>query len=228
MMTPPSGAKTTTAAETFRIDVVNTANGLTKDAYISYNPAASNGLDNADRGKLLGYNIGMCEPYFMVDDSNMVGVNAFSAIPYECPMNIKSYAGTDIAINFSDIPADLQVTLIDGENEYEVSNGYSYLTTITEGKNINRFKIRIGANENNLQQSAKESSISLWVSNATLNVNGQDLKNVEIYNTLGYMVFSQKLSGNSFKTHLDIANGTYTAKATAKNGSKTIKFVITK
>ena len=68
----------------------------------------------------------------------------------------------------------------------------------------------------------------MWVANDILNINGEDLKEVTIYNALGQIVYSKHLQGNSFKTSLELPAGAYTAKASSKTSVETTKFVITK
>jgi hypothetical protein len=117
--------------------------------------------------------------------------------------------------------------LIDGEQEMVVSNGDTYETIVSEGQNTERFRVRLNKLSNGLANVTTH-DISLWVANDALNINGESLKSVIIYNALGQVVYSQNISGSSFKTLLDLPAGAYTAKESSKTSVKNLKFVINK
>ncbi|MDR0790109.1 MAG: T9SS type A sorting domain-containing protein, partial [Bacteroidales bacterium] len=100
-------------------------------------------------------------------------------------------------------------------------------TIVSEGQNAERFRIRLNKLSNGLAN-VTTNGISLWVANDALNINGENLKDVTIYNALGQVVYNKNLKGNSFKTLLDLPAGAYTAKASSKTSVENLKFVITK
>jgi hypothetical protein len=206
-----------------RIDV--DANGVSQDSYIIIDESASNGFDVKDRFRMHAANTLYCEPEFVVD-SIVLGVNSVSVLPYECPMNITSHGDNLITLRVSGIPDDVTFYLIDNGTEYEMNNGDVYNTTLSDGKNAGRFVVRL--NKFVGLDAARENVIDLWVAKNILNVQGENLRHVVVYNSLGQKVYDRAISGTSFSDELNLAAGAYTAKATAKSGSKTIKFVITK
>ncbi|MDR0790021.1 MAG: hypothetical protein LBO06_04410, partial [Bacteroidales bacterium] len=137
-----------------------------KEAYIKINELASNGFDPYDAYKMLGMNSNVCEPYFIVD-SSMIAINSISVLPYECPMNISSKATNNVTLTFNNIPEDIEVTLIDGEQEIAISNGDTYPTIVSEGQNAERFRIRLNKLSNGLAN-VTTNGISLWVANDAL------------------------------------------------------------
>jgi hypothetical protein len=205
-----------------KISINVIANGNNANATMFINQNAQNGFDQYDAYKILGWNYDICEPYFIIDD-NAAAFNSIATIPYECPLNINAYKDNRIEIKFADIPEGLDVFLIDNGLETKVYNGYSYNTEIDAGSNDNRFKIRIKGNALN---DVASNDISMWITEDRLNINGENLKDVVIYNALGQVVYSKNISGNAFSDMLGIPDGTYTAKTTSKKASKTIKFVI--
>ncbi|MDR0789279.1 MAG: T9SS type A sorting domain-containing protein [Bacteroidales bacterium] len=213
-------------ANTSKITITSTANNESVNANICINEAAVNGFDPYDAYKMLGMNDYVCEPYFIVD-SSMIAINSISVLPYECPMNISSKATNNVTLSFNNIPEDIELTLIDGEQEIAISNGDTYPTIVSEGQNAERFRIRLNKLSNGLANVTTD-GISLWVANDALNINGENLKDVTIYNALGQVVYNKNLKGNSFKTLLDLPAGAYTAKASSKTSVENLKFVITK
>ncbi|MDR1005378.1 MAG: T9SS type A sorting domain-containing protein [Bacteroidales bacterium] len=205
-----------------KISINVIANGNNANATMFINQNAQNGFDQYDAYKILGWNYDICEPYFIIDD-NAAAFNSIATIPYECPLNINAYKDNRIEIRFADIPEGLDVFLIDNGLETKVYNGYSYNTEIDAGSNDNRFKIRIKGNALN---DVASNDISMWIAEDRLNINGENLKDVVIYNALGQVVYGKNISGNAFSDMLAIPDGTYTAKTTSKKASKTIKFVI--
>jgi hypothetical protein len=210
-----------------KITIAAKANNLTVNSYIRLNSAASNGFDYEDAYKLLSWNSKACEPYFIVD-STMLSVNSIAVTPYECPMNINSNGANNVTLQFSTIPAGIHVYMIENGIETEVFNGSTYPVELTNGSNSDRFRIRIEGQENSLAGITGNEGISLWIADKTLNVNGQNLQQVDVYNALGQVVYHRDITGNLFSVLLNLPSGTYTAKAKSKTATETTKFVITK
>ncbi|MDR0790026.1 MAG: hypothetical protein LBO06_04440, partial [Bacteroidales bacterium] len=154
------------STNTSKITITSTANNESINANISINELASNGFDPYDAYKMLGMNDYLCEPYFIVD-SSMIAINSISVLPYECPMNISSKATNNVTLSFGNIPEDIEVTLIDGEQEIAISNGDTYPTIVSEGQNAERFRIRLNKLSNGLAN-VTTNGISLWVANDAL------------------------------------------------------------
>ncbi|MDR1725331.1 MAG: T9SS type A sorting domain-containing protein [Bacteroidales bacterium] len=205
---------------------INVTSSITSTATFMFNDNASNGFDEMDAYKFIGMNEDAVEPYFFVDGNEIV-INSISTLPYECPMNIYAYKDFNIEIEFDNVPSGLEVSLIDGIDTIDMSNGGKYITDVVTGTNENRFRVKIGGEFNGLEK-ALANNLDVWVTKDRLNINGENLKDITVYNAVGQVVYNNKLSGSSFSDVLNLPNGAYTAKASAKNNSKTIKFIITK
>ncbi|MDR1005676.1 MAG: hypothetical protein LBL74_02270 [Bacteroidales bacterium] len=230
MLLPTSNSNKIAAnSDLISIDVTN-GRGLTKDIYLAYNQEASNGFDGYDRTKLFGFNSEICEPYFAFDD-HYLAVSSFSNLPYECPINIMSRSNGEesIQITFSNVidSGNIATYLIDGQQELEIADGFAYNTTISSGNNANRFRIRIGE-KSSLADIINENPVNMWFADNAININGNNLTYINVYNTLGQKVFGKRIGGNEYKADLNLVCGMYSAKATSINGSKTIKFFVSR
>jgi hypothetical protein len=222
MMTQPSKKNENIKAQ-FDIDVTST---ITSTATFMINDNSSNGFDEMDAFKFIGMNEDAVEPYFFVD-GNEIAINSISTLPYECPMNIYAYKDFYIEIAINNIPSGLEVFLIDGTDTIDMNDGHKHTFDVVAGTNENRFKVKISGEFNGLEN-AIANNLDVWVAKDRLNINGENLKEVMVYNTVGQVVYSNKLSGSSFSDVLNLPNGAYTVKVFAKNNTKTIKFIIAK
>jgi hypothetical protein len=221
----PTSAKNEIQAEEMLMLNV-TSNNLTNHANILFNEDASNDFDIHDAYVLIGDNEDMTYPYFLIENRHIV-TNAIKSIPYTCPFNLFAYNSSVVELSVANIN-DLNVSIIDLQNGIEtpMTTSNVYTTSIDKGENANRFILKIYAV--NLENLTGETYLNLWAYNNRLTIDGKDLQNVEVYNTLGQTVYSEKISGNQYSTTLDLSSGSYIAKATSKTGTKTIKFVINK
>ncbi|MDR0789313.1 MAG: T9SS type A sorting domain-containing protein [Bacteroidales bacterium] len=211
-----------------RIKLTATSNYMSKEAVIKINQDASNGFDNYDAYMKFGTSKRAVEPYFMIDNRAVV-MNSISDLPYSAALNMSALQNNNVDLKFENIPSNVRVIFIDLSfgsidtiAEKEVVN-----IDVVEGQNDNRFVILLEKVSNNIDTPAA-ADLNIWAYNNRLTINGEALTGLEVYNTLGQLVFSTKMSGNSYSQTLALNAGSYIAKATAKNGNKTIKFIINK
>ncbi|MDR0790733.1 MAG: T9SS type A sorting domain-containing protein [Bacteroidales bacterium] len=203
-----------------------TANSFTKTAKIKIDPTASNTFDIKDAYVLFGQNYQAAEPYFDVDDTKIM-INYIKQLPYAVALNIRSAQPNDVDLSFSCPASDISIKLLDLSNGsvIQMEDGNTYTTFISEGENSGRFVVLLGNQTNELQVIATE-DLNLWSYNNRLTINGSDLEQISVYNTLGQLVFASKIGGSTYTTTIDSPSGSYIAKATSKSGSKSIKFII--
>ncbi|MDR1005652.1 MAG: T9SS type A sorting domain-containing protein [Bacteroidales bacterium] len=195
---------------------------LSQQAQININSNSSNGFDEKDAFKLRGHNEKICEPFFVIDSSNLA-VNTISTLPYACDMNISSADVKYVTIMIS-VPDNITAQFIDQSDTLNIGNRFEYNAILSRGDNSNRFKILIDGKSS--LNSVLQEALDVWIYDNVLKINGRDLKNLQIVNSLGQIVYSKTLSGDAFETNLNLPKGNYIAKATSSTGSKTIKFVM--
>ncbi|MDR1725728.1 MAG: T9SS type A sorting domain-containing protein [Bacteroidales bacterium] len=227
---PYTGQVQQKSSEVLPMKITATANNYQKFARLTIGDNYDNKFDHYDAYVFLGDNQLIVEPYFVVADKNIV-FNAIKDLPYVVPMNLHSdNPNANVDLTFTHIPDNVIAKLMDLENGTitEMENGDVYNTYTLEGENNGRFVVMLQAKANALSDVTAENSLNLWTYNNRLTIDGKDLQNVEVYNTLGQVVYSAKISGNQYSATLDLSSGSYIAKATSKTGTKTIKFVINK
>ncbi|MDR1724950.1 MAG: T9SS type A sorting domain-containing protein [Bacteroidales bacterium] len=125
-----------------QIIIAVTSNNKTKKSYITIDERAKNIFDSYDAYKIFGINTDVCEPYLCLD-SVFLAINTINSLPYCCKMGIYSPNNNVVSISFSSIPENIHLFFSDYENEIEIRNDFVYETTVTAGKNLNRFQIRL-------------------------------------------------------------------------------------
>ena len=99
--------------------------------------------------------------------------------------------------------------------------------SVTAGQNEGRYQLRFSKKSVGINAVASEdNSIQIWNNNREVTINGKDLKRVEIFNTLGHMVYSSNLAGNSTTFDSKLNNGAYIIKVYTANSSKSEKVII--
>ena len=184
------------------------------------NENAEQGYDRFDANKLFSP-IEITEPYFKSGENNLVKEEVKN-LPYLAQMNVKSKDTKDVTFKITNIPEDMIVTLIDGEQSTRLNEGEHYSTTITAGENEDRFKILFG-NARTIQ-TTNTNDIAITNNNRQVNINTieKDLL-IEVYNTIGQKVLTTK----DYKFQLnEISTGVYMIKAFNKQAYKTTKIVV--
>jgi hypothetical protein len=223
------------------IKLTTTSNNRTQTAYIRLTDSeeATNGFDGLDAFKRFGESRRIVEPYFDIYDTIDGGgekkfiplaINTIKDLPYEAALNMSALQANNVDLKFENLPSDVKVIFIDllFGSIGTISEGEVVNFDVLEGNNKGRFVVILEKYVNDLNNPAADVLLNLWTYNNRLTCSGNDLQTLEVYNTLGQKVFLTKMSGSSYTTELHLSAGSYIAKATSANGTKTLKFIISK
>ena len=98
---------------------------------------------------------------------------------------------------------------------------------VTAGQNEGRYQLRFSKKNVGINEIAsEENTIQIWNNNSEVTISGKDLKRVEIFNTLGQMVYSSSLVGESTAFDSNLNDGAYIVKVYTANSSKSEKVII--
>ena len=206
-----TGAKSVASREYVKVSV--STDGYKVPVMICQNSSASQEYDIFDANKMFG-NGNVAEPYFVTEGINLCKEEV-ATMPYYATMNIKSGEARTVEIVADAIPEGYSATLIDGDEEIELTEGMVYTTDIASGENAERFKLLIG-----------EKNVSLiQVSNIgrRVNISAQGAIEAEVYNALGQKVYST--TDNNF-TLDGVSAGAYVIKVSNGKSVKSEKIIV--
>ena len=164
---PSTGAKAV-AREKEYVKVSVSTDGYKVPVMICRNDLASQEYDIFDANKMFGDG-SVAEPYFVTEGINLCKEEV-ATMPYYATMNIKSGEARTVEIVADAIPEGYSATLIDGDEEVELTEGMVYTTDIASGENAERFKLLIGEKNVSLE-SAEAIENLIQVSNTGRRVN---------------------------------------------------------
>ena len=220
---------TTKTAQANRVEFTATSNDIAKKMYAHIDDVSSNGFGRMDASVLCSSKEDAVNPYMQVEGHNLLD-NYFSELPATFDVNFNAYKSNTIDFALTQGMEDVEVTLIDiaNANAETVLNANEPVTiNVTAGQNEGRYQLRFSKKNVGINEVASEdNSIQIWNNNSEVSINGKDLKKVEIFNTLGQLVYSSKLTGNSTTFDSKLNKGAYIIKAHANNSSKSEKIVI--
>mgnify|MGYP004446328371 FL=1 len=189
------------------------------------------------------------EAFFMVGNKN-IWHNQFKTLPHDYLIGFNSQVESDIDFSVGMHPKDIDAYLIDFETKEVIAKLTPTFDTITpdsiictsgeiaklhltQGLNLYKYAVRFckaGSNvalPNNPQ--SQQADISIWNNNREINILGNNLKKVEVFNALGQKVYEEQIFGNSHSFTLNTIQGAYIIKAyDQQKMSKTAKITITK
>ena len=190
------------------------------EVLFAQNEEANENYDIFDANKLFSP-IEIAEPYFVVNNIALVKEEV-NTLPYYATMNVRSFGSKEVTFKANYVPEGLAVSIIDGEETIDLSEGVEYTTNIIEGENADRFKVLI---KKSLSISdAEELEVNIFNDNRHINI--ETLENdlqVEVYNALGQKVLSTK--DRNFTLN-QVSAGAYLIKAFNNKASKTQKIVV--
>lgn len=217
------------SSQTNKIEFLATSNGIEKQMYAHIDDVSSNGFGRMDASILFSAKEDAVNPYMRVGNHNLID-NYFSSLPATFDLNFNAYKPNTIDFVLSQTTDNIEITLIDLANdsaETVLNINEPISINVTEGQNEGRYKLRFAKKNVGINEVvSEESSISIWNTRNIVNIEGKDLKKVEIFNTLGQLVYSSKLTGNSTTFDSKLNKGAYIIKAHANNSSKSEKIVI--
>ncbi len=218
----PSTEAKTVAREREYVMVSVSTDGYKVPVRICRNELASEEYDIFDANKMFGDG-SVAEPYFVTEGINLCK-EEIKSMPYYATMNIKSGEARTVEIVADAIPEGYSATLIDGDEEIELTEGMVYTTDIASGENAERFKLLIGEKNVSLEEAeAIENLIRVSNIGRRVNISAQGAIDVEVYNALGQKVYST--TNNSFA--LDgVSAGAYVIKVSNGKSVKSEKIIL--
>ena len=220
---------TTKSAQANRIEFTATSNDIAKKMYAHIDEVSSNGFGRMDASVLCSSKEDAVNPYMQVEGHNLLD-NYFSSLPATFDVNFNAYKSNAIDFALTQGMEDVEVTLIDIANanaETVLNVNEPVSIDVTAGQNEGRYQLRFSKKNVGINAVASEdNSIQIWNNNREVTINGKDLKRVEIFNTLGQMVYSSNLAGNSTTFDSKLNAGAYIIKATDSKSIKSEKIII--
>ena len=184
------------------------------------NEDANEGYDIFDANKLFSP-VEITEPYFVTNNIALVKEEV-NTLPYYATMNVRSYENKEVEFKANYIPEGYSLSLIDGEETIDLTEGVEYATNVIAGENADRFKVLI---KKSLSiEDVEELQVNIYNDNRNINIETleSDLQ-IEVYNALGQKVFATK--DRNFMLN-NVSAGAYLVKAFSKTASKTQKIVV--
>ena len=220
---------TTKSAQANRIEFTATSNDIAKKMYAHIDDVSSNGFGRMDASVLCSSKEDAVNPYMQVEGHNLLD-NYFSSLPATFDVNFNAYKSNAIDFALTQGMEDVEVTLIDIANanaETVLNVNEPVSIDVTAGQNEGRYQLRFSKKNVGINAVASEdNSIQIWNNSREVTINGKDLKRVEIFNTLGQMVYSSNLAGNSTTFDSKLNAGAYIIKATDSKSIKSEKIII--
>ncbi len=205
------------------------ANDIEKNIYARVDDNASNGFDKKDACVMLSRREEAVDPYFSVEGKKILD-NHFNELPYVADLDFYSNQTNTVEFSLTSVPDGIEVSLADvvANTNTIMEVGEIVNINLSTGNNEGRYQIHFSRKNSNINDVANNANnIKIWNSDSEINISGDNLQRVEIYNTLGQKVYEGKLSGNNAKFNSGLKNGAYVIKAYADgNQNKSEKVVI--
>ena len=218
---PSAGAKAV-AREKEYVKVSVSTDGYKVPVMICQNELAGQEYDIFDANKMFGDG-SVAEPYFVTEGINLCKEEV-ATMPYYATMNIKSGEARTVEIVADAIPEGYSATLIDGDEEIELTEGMVYTTEISSGENAERFKLLIGEKNVSLEEAeATENLIQVSNVGRRVNISARGAIEAEVYNALGQKVYST--TDNNF-TLDGVSAGAYIIKVSDGKSVKSEKIIV--
>lgn len=226
--TPGSIYKSYTSDINHNITFAANSNEIEKEMYAKIEEASQNGFDNKDSYIMFSNNEDAVNPYFKIEGRDILD-NRFNTLPATFDINFHSQKSNIIDFSLLNTEEDIEIALIDLDNNEEtiLNVDEPIQINVSEGENEGRYQLRFSKKNVGINEVAsEESSIQIFNTNSVINVSGKNLKNIEIYNTLGQVVYSKNLNTNSAALETNLNNGAYIVKVSDSKSNKTEKIII--
>lgn len=215
----PTTAKSEVASREF-IELALEKGEESVKVYFARNEDAEQEYDIYDANKMFA-TMGAAEPYFLTDGIALIKEEV-KTLPYYATMNVRSEESAEMNFVLNNLPNGYVVSLIDGDNVIDMTEGSVYSTNIAIGDNENRFKLLVKQNVG----LAEVEELDVRITNSNRHIAVQTAENnltIEVYNTLGQKVYETK--EHNFILN-EASAGVYMIKAYNNKASKTTKIVI--
>ena len=215
---PSSSSKSSVVSSEFIELTLQNGNDKVR-VYFAHNEDAEQGYDILDANKMFA-TTGVAEPYFVTDGIALIKEEVRD-LPYYATMNVRSQQDTVMNFVLTNLPEGYAVSIIDGEEVIDLTEGVEYATEIASGENADRFKVLVKKNVG--LADVEELDVRITNSNRHITITAQENVRTEVYNTLGQKVFETEetnfvLSG--------VASGAYVVKVQGAKASKSQKIVV--
>lgn len=188
--------------------------------YFARNEDAEQEYDIYDANKMFA-TMGAAEPYFLTDGIALIKEEV-KTLPYYATMNVRSEDDTVMNFVMKNLPDRYAVSIIDGDNVIDMTEGSVYSIEIARGDNENRFKLLVKQGVG--LTDVEELNVRITNSNRHVTVQMAETNlNIEVYNTLGQKVFATKEHNFILK---GVPAGAYMVKAYNNKSSETAKIVV--
>lgn len=226
-----SGAKNIIKSNLIYI-TANTDNE-TRQAFLEYSFDADNDFDFQDGLMMFGTNPNSVEPYLISTTQQLnKSINeeryelikdAFSSLPYTTELDLRSYDNNEVNLNFSNIPDDIHVYLIDSllKTAQYLNQESDYNLIVGAGDNKDRLFIEFSHYKKDIRDFFKKevnSWINIWNNDNTLYIEGKELLRFDIFDIMGNKVVQGKIDYDNYQVKLNLRQGIYIVKAYSKIG----------
>ena len=210
-------AKVSEAREFIRLSMADGESNI--ELLFAHNEDAEQGYDIYDANKMFA-TTGVSEPYFVTEGIALVKEEV-KELPYYATMNVRSSESKEVKFKAEYIPEGLAVSIIDGEEVIDLTEGVEYATEIASGENADRFKVLVKKNVG--LADVEDLDVRIVNSNRHIAITAQENVKVSVYNTLGQKVFETEetnfvLSG--------VVSGAYVVKVQGAKASKSQKIIV--
>ncbi|MBQ0112558.1 MAG: T9SS type A sorting domain-containing protein [Bacteroidales bacterium] len=229
--------------------------GLCSNLTALYTPEARNHFDSTDTYAMLSsaekY---AAEPFFIVN-GEYIWHNGFNRLPYDAPIGFNANKSCEVSFSLVSEHDSIDVFLMDARTDTiinkltvdtilmrESNSIWSYFDTtyyrdvahliLEQGYNLGKYKIRFCKKTGSVgitdvvTRTQTEADVTIWNDNRKISVYGENLKYVEVCNTLGQKVYAREVTGNNYKFDLKTISGAYIIRVKTDEGIKTQKIVI--
>ncbi|MFV0600209.1 MAG: hypothetical protein ACK5M0_10890 [Bacteroidales bacterium] len=230
-----SGAKNTIKSDLIYVNA--NSNDNEREAFLEFNEDADNAFDFEDGLMLFGNNYNSVEPYFTLPNSEIENSkmnlikDAFSTLPYNTELNLRSQKNNEVSLNFSNIPFNIHVYLLDSllNKAQYLNEEPNYNLQVNEGDNAKRLYVLFSYYKEDINEFFKPEvaqEIKIWNYNNNLNIEGRDLIRYELFDIMGNKLLEEEILDDRFKTQLDLESGIYIVRAFSSSSSKAQKISI--
>ncbi|MGC9150176.1 MAG: fibronectin type III domain-containing protein [Microbacter sp.] len=185
----------------------------TDQAVIYFNPGASNGLDDYDSPKMLNGSTSTLPDLYTSEGNEPLIINGMDTIPYdtEIPLTLNANAAptstfTISALEFSNFDPNTHAYLIDHDTNSKTDLTTDTYTFTSDGTMSSRFSVlftssnpatKIGTTTSGVLQVYTTNDHAIVVS---CNVNGSGAQRVNVYNSMGELIYSKTFTGSQLIT----------------------------
>lgn len=229
--------------------------GLCSNLSALYTHEARNHFDSTDTYAMLSsaekY---AAEPFFIVN-GEYIWHNGFNRLPYDAPIGFKANKACEVSFSLVNEHDSIDVFLMDARTDTimskltvdtilirESNSIWSDFDTtyyrdvvhlsLEQGYNLGKYKIRFCKKTGSVgitdvvTRTQTEADVTIWNDNRKISIYGENLKYVEVCNTLGQKVYARELAGDNCKFNLKAISGAYIIRVKTDRGIKTQKIVI--